>query len=72
MTYAEAFDLIEAGQGRWNVQQHGTLLIAGQVLRTTAGFQLLDWLQRRIGTYASIEDALRELLNIGGYVRIAS
>lgn len=71
MTYVEAFDLIEAGQGRWDVQQHGTLLIAGSVWRTDAGFLLTDWLDRRIGTYASMEDALRELLNIGGYLRLA-
>ncbi|QNE47314.1 hypothetical protein F1C58_10680 [Glaciihabitans sp. INWT7] len=62
MNYAEAFDLVEAGQGRWDVQHHGTLLIAGQVWRTTDGFELLDWLDRPIGHFASVEDALRFLL----------
>ncbi|MCU1557511.1 MAG: hypothetical protein JWN09_1506 [Microbacteriaceae bacterium] len=61
MTYAEAFDLIEAGEGRWDVQHHGSLLIAGQVWRTRGGFDLLDWLDRPIGTFESIEDALRFL-----------
>ncbi|MCU1524381.1 MAG: hypothetical protein JWO18_1275 [Microbacteriaceae bacterium] len=61
MTYAEAFDLIEAGEGRWDVQHHDTLLIAGQVWRTHTGFDLLDWLDRPIGTFDSIENALRSL-----------
>ncbi|MDF2434726.1 MAG: hypothetical protein JWP44_4357 [Mucilaginibacter sp.] len=61
MTYAEAFDLIEAGEGRWDVQHHHSLLIAGQVWRTNGGFDLLDWLDRPIGTFDSIEDALRFL-----------
>lgn len=62
MNYAEAFDLVEAGQGRWDVQRHGTLLIAGQIWRTNDGFALMDWLDRPSGTFDSVEDALRFLL----------
>ena len=62
MNYAEAFDLVEAGQGRWDVQHHGSLVIAGQVWRTNDGFALMDWLDRPIGSFDSMEDALRFLL----------
>ena len=62
MTYAEAFDLVPAGQGRWDVHHHGKALIAGQIWRTSAGFELLDWLDRSIGSFNSVEDALRFLL----------
>ncbi|MET4703984.1 hypothetical protein [Frigoribacterium sp. UYMn621] len=61
MNYAEAFDLVEAGQGRWDVQHHGTLLIAGQVWRTSDGFELMDWLDRPTGHFDTVEDALRFL-----------
>lgn len=53
---------VEAGQGRWDVQHHGSLLIAGQVWRTNDGFALMDWLDRPIGSFDSVEDALRFLL----------
>jgi hypothetical protein len=62
MNYLEAFDLVEAGQGRWDVQHHGTLLIAGQIWRTNDGFTLMDWLDRPIGHFDSVENALRFLL----------
>lgn len=61
MSYAEAFDLIDAGEGRWDVQHHGTLLVAGQVLRTNAGFELLDWVDRPLGLFRAMDDALRHL-----------
>jgi hypothetical protein len=44
------------------VQHHGALLIAGQIWRTKGGFDLMDWLERPIGHFDSIEDALRSLL----------
>ncbi|WP_426515176.1 hypothetical protein ACPPVQ_11195 [Diaminobutyricibacter sp. McL0618] len=62
MTYTEVFDLVDAGDGRWDVQQHGTLLVAGQVCRTRTGFVLWDWLDRQLGTYETIDDALRALI----------
>jgi hypothetical protein len=63
--YADVFDLVDAGEGRWDVQQHGTLLVAGQVCRTHSGFVLWDWLDRQLGTYDTIEDALRALVRFG-------
>ena len=65
MRYTEVFDLVDAGEGRWDVQEHGTLLVAGQVLRTRTGFVLCDWLDRQLGTYDSIDDALRALIRLG-------
>lgn len=62
MNYAEAFDLVKAGQGRWDVQHHGTLTIAGQIWRTNDGFELMDWLDRTLGHFDTVEDALRFLL----------
>ncbi|WP_150307692.1 hypothetical protein [Planctomonas psychrotolerans] len=65
MTIREAFDLIEAGQGRWDVQLQGTLTVAGHIWRTTDGFTLFDWLDRSIGVFPSTDDALRFLLRTG-------
>ena len=62
MTYAEAFELVQAGQGRWTVQHRGSASIAGQVLRTQAGFELRDLRDRALGVFDSIEDGLRFLL----------
>ncbi len=65
MSYAEAFDVIDAGEGRWDIQQHGTLLVAGQVWRVNSGFLLRDWLERGLGTFGSLDEALRALLRLG-------
>ena len=62
MTYAEAFDLVDAGQGRWTVQHRGSATIAGRVLRTQAGFELRDWREKALGVFGSIDDGLRFLL----------
>ncbi|WP_411699120.1 hypothetical protein [Conyzicola sp.] len=62
MTYAEAFELVQAGQGRWTVQNRGSSTVAGTVLRTQAGFELRDLRDRALGVFESIEDGLRFLL----------
>ncbi|GAB3584020.1 hypothetical protein GCM10027406_29690 [Leifsonia lichenia] len=61
MTYTEAFDIVDAGEGRWDIQLRETLLIAGQVWRTAAGFLLWDWADRQLGTFPSLAEALRTL-----------
>jgi hypothetical protein len=63
MTFSEAFDVIEAGQGRWDIHSRGSIMIAGQVWRTDEGFLLLDWLDQRLGSFDTIDDALRFLLH---------
>ena len=62
MTYAEAFELVQAGQGRWTVQNRGSAIVAGRVLRTNAGFELRDLRDRALGVFESMEDGLRFLL----------
>ncbi|GAB3605057.1 hypothetical protein GCM10027413_04660 [Conyzicola nivalis] len=62
MTYAEAFELVQAGQGRWTVQNRGSATVAGSVLRTQSGFELRDLRDRALGVFDSIEDGLRFLL----------
>ena len=65
MSHTGQFDLVDAGEGRWDVQEHGTLMVAGQVARTRTGFVLWDWLDRQLGTYDTIEDALHALIGFG-------
>jgi len=62
MTYVEAFELVQAGQGRWTVQNRATATIAARVLRTHAGFELRDVRDGALGSFDSIEDGLRFLL----------
>jgi hypothetical protein len=62
MTYAEAFELEQAGQGRWTVLYRATSTVAGRVLRTHAGFELRDLRDRALGVFDSIDDGLRFLL----------
>jgi len=62
MTYAEAFELVQAGQGRWTIQNRASSTVAGRVLRTNAGFELRDLRDRALGVFDSIEDGLRFLL----------
>jgi len=62
MTYAEAFELVPAGQGRWTIQDRAGSTLAGQMLRTQAGFELRDLPGKALGVFDSIEDGLRFLL----------
>jgi hypothetical protein len=61
MTYAELFYLVDAGQGRWTVKHQITDELAGSVMRTTQGFVLRDDAESLVGTFVSIEEALRGL-----------
>jgi len=63
MTYAEAFELVQAGQGRWTIQNRGRATVAGRVLRTQHGFELRDLRDRVLGVFESIDDGLRFLLS---------
>jgi len=64
VSYEEAFEIIDAGEGRWDVQQRETLLVAGQVWRTATGYLLWDWADRQIGTFPNLGDALRTLWDL--------
>ncbi|KQO97740.1 hypothetical protein [Leifsonia sp. Leaf264] len=61
MSHVEAFDVIDAGEGRWDVQRRQSLSVVGHVWRTAAGFLLWDWADRQLGTFSSLSDALRTL-----------
>jgi hypothetical protein len=61
MTYAELFYLVDAGQGRWTVKHQITDELAGSVMRTSQGFVLRDDAASLVGTFVSIEEALRGL-----------
>lgn len=64
MTYAEAFDVIDAGEGRWSVRLRQPRCLVGEVWRTGAGFLLWDSNQRQAGTFPSMTDALRTLWSL--------
>ncbi|MFF1632504.1 hypothetical protein [Leifsonia sp. NPDC058248] len=61
MSYADAFDVVDAGEGRWDIQLHETLLVAGQVWRTATGYLLSDWADRQLGTFPTLGEAVRTL-----------
>jgi hypothetical protein len=61
VVHAEVFDVVDAGQGRWDIRLHNTPLIEGQVWRTAEGFALRDVMDRRVGTFPTLDDALRVL-----------
>ncbi len=61
MTFAEGFEVLDAGEGRWDVQLRETFLVAGQIWRTATGYLLRDWADRELGTFSSLADALRAL-----------
>lgn len=75
MTIGEAFDLVEAGQGRWDVQRQKSFVVAGHIWRTADGFTLYDWRDSVLGTFRTVDEALRFLLQneIGsrGHTRVA-
>jgi hypothetical protein len=64
MTYSDEFEIIQAGDGRWDVQRRESLLVAGQVWRTASGYLLWDWADRQLGTFRSLADALTALGDI--------
>lgn len=61
MNYSELFYLVDAGEGRWVVKRAITDEIAGTVMRTTQGIVLRDENSRFIGTFPSVDTALRNL-----------
>lgn len=61
MNTNDAFDVIEAGEGRWDVQLRDSLSIAGHVWQAASGFVVWDWADRQIGVFGSLLDAVRAL-----------
>ena len=64
MSYAELFYLVDAGQGRWVVRHQITDELAGSVIRTSMGFLLSDEETRLVGTFPTVDEALRGLYSM--------
>jgi len=64
MSIVEAFDVIEAGDGRWDVQVRDSLSVVGSVWHTGAGFVVWDWADRQIGVFGSLPHAVRALWSL--------
>ena len=61
MNYLELFYLIDAGEGRWIIKHAITDEVAGTLMRTTQGEVLRNEQSRFLGTFPSVEAALRGL-----------
>jgi hypothetical protein len=61
MNQTEYFYLVARGEGRWIIKHQVTHESAGKIVHTTRGFTLSDEESRLIGSFDSIDDALRGL-----------
>jgi hypothetical protein len=64
LSYAEHFYLVDAGQGRWVIRHQITNELAGRITRSSQGFVLSDDQSHLIGTFGSVDDALRGLYSL--------
>ena len=48
------FDVIEAGEGRWDIQLHDSLSVTGHIWHTGSCFVVWDWADRQIGVFDSL------------------
>ena len=61
MDYSELFHLVDAGEGRWVVKHAITEEVAGTVMRTNQGLVLRNEESRFLGTFPTVEIALKNL-----------
>jgi hypothetical protein len=61
VSYTDLFYLVDAGQGRWVIRHQITDELAGSVIRTSMGFLLSDEETRLVGTFSTVDEALRGL-----------
>ncbi|RXZ67739.1 hypothetical protein [Agromyces albus] len=61
MSPIESLDVVETGDGRWDVQLRDSLTVVGYVWHTGAGFIVWDWADRQVGVFESLPRAVREL-----------
>lgn len=57
----DVLDIIEAGDGRWDVQLRDSLIVVGCVWHAGAGFIAWDWADRQIGVFESMPAAVGAL-----------
>lgn len=61
MSPMESLDVVETGDGRWDVQLRDRLTVVGCVWHTGAGFIAWDWADRQIGVFESMPRAVGAL-----------
>jgi hypothetical protein len=59
--YTNLFLLVDAGEGRWVIKHAITESLAGTLMRTSQGLVLRDETSRFLGTFPTVEVALRNL-----------
>ena len=64
MSTVDAFDVVESGDGRWDVQRRDSPSVAGYVWHTGAGFVVWDWADRQIGVFDTMPEAVRALWSL--------
>ena len=57
----DQYDIIGAGEGRWDVQLRDSLSVVGYVWQTGAGFIAWDWADRQVGVFESLPRAVGAL-----------
>ena len=57
----DTFDVVETGDGRWDVQLRDRLTVVGFVWHTGAGFIAWDWADRQVGVFHSMRQAVDAL-----------
>ena len=55
------FDVIETGDGRWDIQLHESFSVAGHIWHTGSCFVVWDWADRQVGVFDSLPQAVRAL-----------
>lgn len=61
MSGMDAFEVIETGDGQWDVQVRDGLLVVGYIWHTGAGFIVWDWADRQVGVFDSLSAGVHSL-----------
>ena len=61
MTYSEKFTLVDSGLQRWEVHPAGSEALAGHITQVGEEFHLVDSQDNDLGSFESMEHALRVL-----------
>jgi hypothetical protein len=64
----ETFELVPAAPGRWDIRLHDSVTAMGIIWCSDDGFVLYDWLDRRLGTFRTADDAAQSFVGSAGTV----